>query len=129
MNDATTAMPDIRSLFFARKKSRVVSFTLVEKDDLEMFAKRFSGAERTELLKLVPVVTEDDPDAKQKQLDGQLALIIEGVCDSDGKAVFTAADRDLIADEFASDLDFMATQVMAANGMGVKAAAAIEKNS
>ena len=118
----------VRTLFFSRQKSRVVPFTLVEKDDLEMFAKRFSGAERTELLKLVPIVTEGDPDAKQKQLDGQLALIIEGVCDSEGKSVFTAADRDLIAGEFASDLDFIATQVMAANGMGVKAAAAVEKN-
>ncbi len=129
MNDAATApLPNIRDLFFARKKSRVVAFTLVEKDNLEMFAKKFSGAERTELLKLVPTVAEDDPDARQKQLDGQLSLIIKGVCDGNGDAVFKDDDRAAIADEFADVLDFIATQVMQVNGMGAKAAAAIEKN-
>ena len=130
MNEnAPAPLPDLRTLFFARQKSRVVPFVLAEKDNLEVFAKRFSGTERTELLKLVPTVDEGDPDAKQKQLDGQLALIIEGVCDGNGKPLFTAADKELVAGEFADVLDFMATQVMAANGMGVKAAAAIEKNS
>ena len=131
MNDINGAAPapTIRDLFFSRKKSRVVPFTLKEKDDLAMFAKKFSGAERTELLKLVPAVDEGDPDAKQKQLDGQLSLIVKGVCDGNGDPIFKDDDRTAIADEFTNVLDALATEVMNANGMGRKAEAAIEKNS
>lgn len=121
-----------KSRFFAAKRPRAVPLgALKSKPEIDdLFAKRFTLAQRTAFVANLPraAETHSEADKVQINLDAQLYLITEGICDENGEPVFGKDDKDALLAEDAAVIDELAKAVMEANGMATGGKEAAEKN-
>jgi hypothetical protein len=121
----------LKSRFFNVKRPRAVPLGKLESkpevDDL--FAKRFTLAQRTAFVSNLPRASESHSEADKVAigLDAQLYLIVEGICDEKGEPVFSKEDAEQLKDEDAAVIDELAKHVMKTNGMNVGAKEDAEK--
>ncbi|MCA3068630.1 MAG: hypothetical protein ING73_17160, partial [Rhodocyclaceae bacterium] len=103
---------------------------LVSKPEVtDLYAKRFTLAQRTAFVANLPRASETHSEADKVaiNLDAQLYLIIEGICDQNAEPVFTIDDKESLKDEDASVIDELSKHVMTTNGMNVGAKDEAEK--
>lgn len=122
----------LKDKFFSTKLARIVHIgALKSKPEItELCVRRFTLAERNAFIANAPKAGDNasDADKAAANLQGQLFLVTQGVCDADANAVFTQEDVEALQHEEAATIDELSKAVMDANGMSAKSVDAATKN-